>query len=444
MKIQYLQNAAVIIENEGEKILCDPWLVDGCYYGSWYHYPKFDFKPEEFDDVNYIYISHIHPDHFDIRTLEILKKDIPVLIHEFPEKFLKRNIEKIGFKVIELPNNKRTKLDKTWINVLAADNCDPEICSRVFGCNFDNKNFGTNQIDTMSVIDNDNQVIVNTNDCPFEIGEFTARIVKESYKKIDLLMVGYTGASDYPITYDLDLETKASEANKKKIKRLKDAIDYIQIIDPKYYLPFAGRYVLGGKLSTLTKFKGESKLDEGYQYIKNSLKNNKNIGIILNSKSYFDIDDGEASTSYIPEDPGERKQYILDVLSLKKMDYEDDMKPELNEIISLISKSFERFERHRKQINYSTDTKIIIFLDSENLLVIPVIGQKYELVKSNSFVFPEKYLYVKMDLKLLKRILQGPQYAHWDNACIGCHISWKRVPNVYDMSLMYCLKFFHS
>ena len=51
MKVTYLQNAGVIIENLGEKILCDPWLVDGCYYGAWHHYPKFDFNPKEFDDI---------------------------------------------------------------------------------------------------------------------------------------------------------------------------------------------------------------------------------------------------------------------------------------------------------------------------------------------------------------------------------------------------------
>ena len=74
MKVTYLQNAGVIVENFGEKILCDPWFVDGCYYGSWHHYPKFEFNEKEFDDVDYIYISHIHPDHFDIKTLQKLKK----------------------------------------------------------------------------------------------------------------------------------------------------------------------------------------------------------------------------------------------------------------------------------------------------------------------------------------------------------------------------------
>lgn len=70
----------------------------------------YDFKPKEFDDVDYIYINHVHPDHCSPKTLSKLNKKIPVLIHKFPNKFLKNIIEKLGFDVIELENNKRRKL----------------------------------------------------------------------------------------------------------------------------------------------------------------------------------------------------------------------------------------------------------------------------------------------------------------------------------------------
>jgi len=349
LQLTYLQNAGVIIKNFGEKILCDPWLVDGCYYGSWYHYPKFDFNPKEFDDIDYIYISHIHPDHFDIKTLQKLKKDIPVLIHEFPQKFFKGNIEELGFKVEEIPNNKRTNLGKTWINIIAADNCDPEICSRVFGCNFGFNQFGTNQVDTFSVIDNDEQVIVNSNDCPYEIGQSTAKMIKEQYSDIDLFLVGYAGASDYPCSYNLKSSEKEMEARKKKSKRLQNAVDYIHILNPKYYMPFAGRYVLGGKLTSLMKHKGESTLDEGFNYLLQNIDQEKNKGIVLNIKSYFDLDTKQTSESYIPENKQEREHYIQNVLSKLKLDYEEDPYPELNSILKLIPEAYDRFERHRKK-----------------------------------------------------------------------------------------------
>ena len=443
MKLTYLQNAGVIIENSGEKILCDPWLVDGCFYGAWHHYPKFEFTPKEFDDIDYIYISHIHPDHFDVKTLQQLKKSIPILIHEFPQKFLKKNIERLGFKVEEIPNNKRTKLGKTSINIIAADNCDPEVCSRVFGCNFNSTQFGTNQVDTFSIIDNDEQVIVNSNDCPFEIGQNTAKMIKEEYPTIDLFLVGYTGASDYPCNYDIELSEKKAEAQKKKIKRLQNAVDYIRIFDPKYYMPFAGRYVLGGKLTPLMEYKGESTLDEAYNYLLQNIDQEKNKGIVLNVKSYFDIDTKEISEKYIPENKEDREKYIQNVLSKLKLDYEEDPYPNLDLVLELIQKAYDRFERHRKMINYSTDTVLLIKLDEQNILKISADGRGFEIIKSDELGNFQKYLYLSLDMRLFYEILQNPEKAHWNNAELGCHISWKRVPNIYDRSLMYCLNFFH-
>ena len=34
MKLQYLNSATVLIKTETTKVLCDPWLKDGAYYGS--------------------------------------------------------------------------------------------------------------------------------------------------------------------------------------------------------------------------------------------------------------------------------------------------------------------------------------------------------------------------------------------------------------------------
>src|SRR3972149_7564393 len=167
MKLKFLQSASVMIEDEGVKILCDPWLTDGEYFGSWAHYPHFDFNPRDFDDTDFIYISHVHPDHLSLKTLSKLRKDKPVIIHKFPEDFMKKDIENLGFQVREILHDTRVPLkNNVHINILAADNCDPKLCGRYFGCSLLENKFGATSIDTMSVIDNGKEVIVNTNDCP--------------------------------------------------------------------------------------------------------------------------------------------------------------------------------------------------------------------------------------------------------------------------------------
>ena len=52
-----------------------------------------------FDDIDYVYISHIHPDHMSRATFEKLDKNIPVLIHGYDEKFVKMTLTKIVLSV---------------------------------------------------------------------------------------------------------------------------------------------------------------------------------------------------------------------------------------------------------------------------------------------------------------------------------------------------------
>ena len=44
MKITHLQSSTQIIHLGELKVLTDPWLTEGEYYGSWYHYPPLKTK----------------------------------------------------------------------------------------------------------------------------------------------------------------------------------------------------------------------------------------------------------------------------------------------------------------------------------------------------------------------------------------------------------------
>ena len=111
-KIKLYRSATVGIESADFKLLVDPWLTDGEYYGSWSHYPAFDFEKNlnEINSYDAIYISHIHPDHCSDETLKKINKNIPIYILSYHSKFLKFKLEKLGFKVIEIENFESTKL----------------------------------------------------------------------------------------------------------------------------------------------------------------------------------------------------------------------------------------------------------------------------------------------------------------------------------------------
>ena len=221
MKIKLYRSSTIGISSGGVKILMDPWLTDGEYYGSWHHFPYFDIESykDELNSYDCIYISHIHPDHCSEKTLNYIHKSIPIYIHSYHEKFLKLKLERLGFKVIELENNKRSCIkNNLHINIIASDNCDPELCYKFFGCKSLDNSQGSKQIDTISVIDDNKFSVVNVNDSPFELRKTSIENLKKKYDHFDLLLTGYTGAGPYPQCVDnFSLKEKIYFGEQKKI-----------------------------------------------------------------------------------------------------------------------------------------------------------------------------------------------------------------------------------
>jgi UDP-MurNAc hydroxylase len=451
MKIKLYRSSTVGIDLGDYKILTDPWLTDGEYYGSWSHYPYFDLDSnlEELNSHKAIYISHIHPDHCSENTLSRLDKNIPVFIHKFHSPFLKSKIQKIGFNnIVELENGVKTKLAKDCsITIYAADNCDPELCYKFTGCaNLSIKGV-SQQIDTISVIENKSNTIVNVNDCPYELAEDTLEIIKNNFKNIDILLTGYGGAGPYPQCFDnLNYEEKIIEAKKKKINFLNQALAFIEFLNPKYYLPFAGTYTLAGKLSNKQNIRGVPSLKETYNYLDENLKlkkKNKNISAIkIGPEQVFDFDNINDTSKYTDINAQDQQNYIDNVLSHKKFNYEEDSYPEKEEILNLSIKAYKNFLEKKNIYNSKINSDVVINCRDFSIL-LPYDKNDIE-IKEINFSPNRKFLRLTLDVRLLKRILKGPKYAHWNNAEIGSHISYYRYPNIFDRNLHLSLCYFHS
>ena len=445
MKITYLNSASVLIEDKNVKILCDPWLDGEEYFGSWGIYPPYNFNSKKFDDVDFIHISHIHPDHCSSSTLSKLNKKIPIIIHKFPEKFLKSFLENLGFNVIELEHNKRTKLkDNVYINVLAADDCNPEICGKLMGCSSLEKNYGTSQIDTLSIIDNGDEVIVNTNDCPYPIAEKVSFKVKQLYPNVDFLLVGYVKASSYPQCFDLEESIRMKEASIKQDRKLQTALQYIDLFKPKYFMPFAGRYTLTGKNIQLNQYRGEPELEYAQDYLTKNISKEGPKCIVLNHDCDFNISTGIRSQEFIPVNFNEKNIFVNNVFSQKIFEYEKEKMPSEQSLINLLPTCYDNFEKARKSINWSSETKIILKINDDSFGVISCNGNGYEICTAKEIQKFNQFLMMTLDYRLLKWILEGPRKAHWSIADIGCHIRYKRVPNTYERGLYYCWNNFYS
>jgi UDP-MurNAc hydroxylase len=430
----------------------DPWLTDGEYYGSWCHYPKFNLRKyiNELNSYNAIFISHIHPDHCSSDTLKFINKSIPVYIHEFHSKFLKRKIENLGFRVHEIRHGIRTKIyNNMAITIYAADNCDPKLCYRFSGCaNLLEKGKKSQQIDTLSIIDNEKTTILNVNDCPYELAQSTLKNIKYKFKKIDALLMGYCGAGPYPQCFNnLKLKQKKDEMKKKEIFFLDQAFRFIKNIKPEFYLPFAGTYYLAGKLSKLQPLRGVPTIDDAYNFLEKKIKKEsiKNCTPIkINYETDFDLIKKENTKKYNPINKIKIKKYIKKYLSKKKLEYEFERYPKNEEIIKLSNEAFKKFEEKKLLLNINLQTNILIKL--KNLIIkLPFDGNNIE-VKSSNYLKNnnEKYVCYSLDSRLYKRLLLGPKFAHWNNAEIGSHIIFSRRPNVYERNLYESMSYFHT
>lgn len=444
MKIQNIGSSTVIIETDGLKILKDPWFVNGEYYGSWFHSSDINFDMDLLNSVTHIYVSHIHPDHFSKKSFEKLDKNIPVLIHDYESKFLKLNIERLGFKVVELEHNKEVSLNsETKIKILAADNCNPELCSKFMGCSNVEVKYKTTQIDSMCLIYNDAYSVLNLNDCPYDLAINALDVILKEHKKIDLLLVGYAGAGPYPQCFEMDEKEKAQAAKTKKLQFLNYGIKYIEKVKPKYYMPFAGTYLLGGKLSQLNKYRGVPTLEEALEFFRKNIKSSS-TGFLLNPHKFFDLKSGKCSAKYVPYTKIEVEKY-LDKISKYKFDYENDIVPDDSDIIDLVSPSFDRFCFKKNQINFNSSTKLIIEIsDLKSVLIDLSSNPSYEIISNLNIDSIERFVKIALDKRLLLRILKGPRFAHWNNAEIGSHLKFERKPNIFERGLYHSLCFFHS
>lgn len=444
-KIKLYRSATVGIISNEFKLLCDPWLTDGEYYGSWSHYPPFDFEKniDEINSYDAIYISHIHPDHCSEDTLKKISKNIPVYILSYHAKFLRFKIERLGFKVIEISSLEKVKLSKNFtLSIIAADNCDPELCYKFNGCADVNIKGETQQIDSLSVINCNNKNILNINDCPYELAKSAIGKIKKSYN-IDALLVGYGGAGPYPQCFEnLNYEQKKIKAIEKKEQFLKMSLSYIKDFNPNYYMPFAGTYTLTGKLSELQDLRGVPSLEEAYNFLEKSLGQINSKCIKLNPGSDFSLIDGTYSEEYKIIKNEDIKNYIENTLNKKKFEYENDEEVSFDELLDLAKLSIKRFAKKKKELKVVLDTDVLLKVENK-FIHIDNYNDEILIKNKDEISNIHKYVIYEVEAKLLKRILSGPRFAHWNNSEIGSHIKFFRKPDVFDRKVYNAMSYFH-
>ncbi len=388
---------------------------------------------------DYIYVSHIHPDHLSEDTFRNLPYKKPVLIQNFDSKFVKRKLEMLGYEVIECEHGTPFEFDEGGsMTIYAADNCNPELCYKLMGCATAEKKFGITQIDTLAVFRHNGNTIINTNDCPFELAEITIKSNGLDKADIDLLLVGYGGAGPYPQCFEFDtIDGKRNAANAKEKHFLELAIKYIKLIKPRNFAPFAGTYILGSRLSHLTDFRGVASLNNALEYLNEKL-DGLSEGLLLEKLDVYDV------TKNVLRKNKEHfeKSYSEYLAEISEYDlaYDNDNWDD-NEINAIIKEAYSRFKLKADEIGFSSATQLVIQSDKVAYMLNTQSAPTQIAVDEK---LKEPFVRISVDHNLLHRLLRGPRYAHWNNAEIGSHLRYERRPDTFERGLYYCICFLHQ
>ena len=423
LSFSFIGNACGIFTgSRNTRILCDPWLVDGVFDGSWCHYPPLKTRFEDVADVDAVFVSHLHPDHFDVRHFDFDRQK-PILILNHGPNFLRKQLKELGFiNIVEFEDGVSAPFNEFMITLFApfARN------------NFHEAEVG-NLIDSAMLVECDGVSALNANDntpTPETCAE-----LRDRFGTIDLAMINYNAAGPYPSCFNnLNSDEKNSEHQRILDRNFAYLHELVEMLKPKYVLPFAGSYVLGGKLSELNEYLGTSTWDVCAQEL-NFRGLTSTQTILLRENDVFDIGTGESNCPYVPIDEIEMALYANQISSMS-YPYQSDASP----ILAVLLDDIETASRgmHDRMRRYSISSKTLVYLELDGHLcqILPVFKR---LVCTATSDTPS--LTCSLDPRLMRRILD--RISHWNNAEIGCHIQFVRIPNSYEPDLHTALQFLH-
>lgn len=125
MKISMIGHASIFVETQDHKFLMDPVLWDPHQEGLFDVCPQREVLHDLIPEFDVLIISHKHLDHFDIRSLAYLPKDVEVIIPKDP--LIERSLRKLGYsKIYPLGDFRELKIGNTKIMTTRSENRVPE------------------------------------------------------------------------------------------------------------------------------------------------------------------------------------------------------------------------------------------------------------------------------------------------------------------------------
>ncbi len=221
MEIQMIGHASILVKTQDHTFLMDPVLWDPHQEGLFDVCPKREALHERLPRYDFLIISHKHLDHFDIRSLAALPKDVKALIPQ--DELIESCLRKLGYqKIYQLKDFSEIKVGATRVMTTRSANPVPE-----FGVVFaDESGVFWNQVDT-------------------DIRSSTIDFVLSRYSSIDFLLASWQPMMEVSYQFNQSLTFPYAQYNQ--------FLDKVRAIRPKALAPGANAFKYTGGASWLNR-----------------------------------------------------------------------------------------------------------------------------------------------------------------------------------------------
>lgn len=263
--------------------------------------------------------------------------------------------------------------------------------------------------------------VVNANDIIFD--EEMRTQLKSAANEVDILLCGYTGAGPYPQTYfDASNDKLLAEANNKKLAFFERYKTLVKTINAKVNIPFAGKYILGGKLVGLNDFRGVADPVEVLEFDEKAVVLADNGG---------EIDTDNFNPSRIRKEKYDEREKIKRIQEIQamRMDYERLIAKEEIEQLPLKRLLFSASRNAVSKSECDENYYFCIRLPNEQVAVINANKNepKFLTFFDKSAALPTPHSEIIIDPRYLFGLLTNVY--HWNNAEVGSQYDTRRVPN---------------
>jgi UDP-MurNAc hydroxylase len=219
VRITFLGHVGLFAQTRAGTVLCDPWFTPA-YFGSWFPFPRNDgLDVDAFRSPDYLYVSHLHRDHFDPTFLATVDTRARVLLPDFEVPYLEDELRALGFTdFVRTRHGERTDVDGLGVTIFAMN----QPADGPLG-------------DSALVVDDGEVCILDQNDArPGDVAALQA------HGPYDAHFVQFSGAIWYPVAYDFPREELDRLAREKRANQMHRARQYIEWVGAANVFPCAG------------------------------------------------------------------------------------------------------------------------------------------------------------------------------------------------------------